>query len=480
MPPETAPSVIGTTPANSASNVPLNSTIVISFSESVSASASGVRPAVPDGRPAAIHAERLARQLVHADAGVAAAVRDDLHGDGRGHPDHRHRRERPARSRWRRTSRFSFTTANPPPPGAGNVIINELDADTPVGIDTAEFVELYDGGVGNTPLDGLVVVFYNGNGDVSYAAFDLDGYTTNANGYFTLGNPGVPGVDLVFDPGAAGLLQNGADAVALYAGNASDFPNGTTVTTANLQDAVVYDTDDADDPGLLRAAESPDQPQVNENGGGSGTTQSSQRCPNGIGRRPQHVDLRAGHADARGPPTPACAPPTPSNSAIVISQLYGGGGNAGATYQQRLRRAVQPRHGHRRHRRLVAAVRVGVGQRLGLQQAAAGRHDRSGSSTYLIALASGGATARRCRPRNINGQINMSGTTGKVALVEQLRRRWSATARPRNPHLMDFVGYGQRRLPRRDDDGAGAEQHRRRSSAWAAGAPIPIRTAATS
>ena len=56
---------------------------------------------------------------------------------------------------------FSFTTASPPPPVATNVIINEIDSDTP-GTDAAEFVELYDGGAGNTPLDGLVVVFYNG------------------------------------------------------------------------------------------------------------------------------------------------------------------------------------------------------------------------------------------------------------------------------------------------------------------------------
>ena len=92
------------------------------------------------------------------------------------------------------------------------------DADQ-VGTDAAEFVELYDGGVGNTPLDGLVVVFYNGANDLSYAAFDLDGYTTNAQGYFTLGNAAVPGVDLVF---ANDTLQNGADAVALYAGDATN------------------------------------------------------------------------------------------------------------------------------------------------------------------------------------------------------------------------------------------------------------------
>ena len=62
--------------------------------------------------------------------------------------------------------------------------------DTP-GTDAAEFVELFDGGAGNTALDGLAVVFYNGSNDLSYAAYDLDGYSTDANGYFLLGNAGV-------------------------------------------------------------------------------------------------------------------------------------------------------------------------------------------------------------------------------------------------------------------------------------------------
>ena len=101
-------------------------------------------------------------------------------------------------------------TAGPPPPVATNVLINELDSDTP-GTDAAEFIELYDGGAGGTALDGLVVVFYNGSNDLSYAAFDLDGFHTNASGYFTLGDTAVPGVDFVID---SNILQNGADAVA--------------------------------------------------------------------------------------------------------------------------------------------------------------------------------------------------------------------------------------------------------------------------
>ncbi|NAS30602.1 T9SS type A sorting domain-containing protein [Flavobacteriaceae bacterium R38] len=162
--------------------------------------------------------------------------------------------------------------------GDATVFINEIDADTP-GTDTMEFIELYDGGMGNTALDGLVVVLYNGSNNLSYNVFDLDGFTTNANGYFVLGNTDVPNVSLVF--GSNGL-QNGADAVALYTGDAASFPNGTAITTDNLIDAVVYDTNDSDDADLLVLLTA-GQPQINEGGQGNNAEHSIQRFPNGSG-----------------------------------------------------------------------------------------------------------------------------------------------------------------------------------------------------
>ncbi|NIP92867.1 MAG: hypothetical protein GWO24_05150, partial [Akkermansiaceae bacterium] len=129
----------------------------------------------------------------------------------------------------------------------GQIVINELDADT-LGADTLEFVELYDGGAGNTRLDGLVLVFFNGNGDASYRAIGLDGFSTDDDGFFLLGNAAVPGVSIIFPDNG---LQNGADGVGLYNGNEGDFPNGTPVTDVNLIDGVVYDTNDNDDAGLL-------------------------------------------------------------------------------------------------------------------------------------------------------------------------------------------------------------------------------------
>ncbi len=71
------------------------------------------------------------------------------------------------------------------------LLINELDSDTP-GSDNREFIELFDGGVGNSALDDYVVVLYNGNSDTSYAALNLDGYTTDAAGLFRAGKCSRP------------------------------------------------------------------------------------------------------------------------------------------------------------------------------------------------------------------------------------------------------------------------------------------------
>ncbi|MFC1852462.1 hypothetical protein ACFL27_19875, partial [candidate division CSSED10-310 bacterium] len=182
------------------------------------------------------------------------------------------------------------------------VIINEVDCDTP-GTDDHDFIELYDGGAGNTPLDGLVVVLYNGSNNLSYEAFDLDGYTTDANGYFLLGNALVtPTPDIIF---ADNLLQAGADAVALYSGDGADFPDDTPVTDVNLVDALVYDTNDADDPELLVLL-NPGQPQVNEDGNGDKDNHSMQRCPNGSGglRNTDTYDMQTPTPDAENCPAP--------------------------------------------------------------------------------------------------------------------------------------------------------------------------------
>ncbi len=157
----------------------------------------------------------------------------------------------------------SNLTLAPATMGGGVVVINEVDADQ-AGPDSQEFVELY--GTPNMSLNGYTIVFFNGNNSLAYSSFDLDGFSLDANGFFVLGNPLVPNVDMIFDPGASGFLQNGPDAVALYLADATAWPVDAPPTTSGLVDAVVYGTLDPDATGLLTVL-TPGQLQVNETAG---------------------------------------------------------------------------------------------------------------------------------------------------------------------------------------------------------------------
>lgn len=155
------------------------------------------------------------------------------------------------------------------------IVINEVDAETP-GSDVLEFVELF--GPPNESLDGLVLVDFNGSDlQRNNLAVDLDGHSLDANGLFVIGNSGVANVGLIIPDGS---LQNGADAVALYNGDDTDFPANTPVTATNIIDALVYDTNDADIAGLIDVL-TPGQAQIDENGGGDDEAHSNSRFPDG-------------------------------------------------------------------------------------------------------------------------------------------------------------------------------------------------------
>ncbi len=273
-PADAAPAVVATEPPNDATAVPVAATLSITFSEVVALDATAV---TLDCSVSGSHTPTLDGGPTTFTAGLTLAYDEQctvtVHGarvadqDADDPPD-----AMAADHVWQ------FSTESYP--AADWVLINEVDADTP-GSDTAEFIELYDDGRGNTLLNGLVLVLFNGSSDSSYRAFDLDGMRTDGRGYFVLELDSV--------------LQNGADAVALYTGSAGDFPNGTAVTSDSLLDAVVYGTGDAPDAGLL-ALLNAGQPQLDED-----DSVSSQRCPNGAGGQRNTAGFLP------NPPTPGSA-----------------------------------------------------------------------------------------------------------------------------------------------------------------------------
>ena len=162
------------------------------------------------------------------------------------------------------------------------LVINELDCDNP-STDIQEFVEIKSQ-MPNFSTDGYVLVFFNGStngGDSSYLTIDLTGFSTDSNGLLLVGSTGVsPYPQLLI---AQNLIQNGADAVAIYQASPDDFPEGTVANITNLVDVLLYDTSDADDLTLIDIFD--DDPnfaniqQINE--GSSGNTNSIQRNDDG-------------------------------------------------------------------------------------------------------------------------------------------------------------------------------------------------------
>ena len=197
------------------------------------------------------------------------------------------------------------------PTPAATFVINEIDVDQ-TGTDSAEFIEIYDGGVGNASLDGLSLVLFNGNGEAAYNTISLEGLTTNADGYFVVGSANVPNVDLaVFTTNG---LQNGADAVGIYTGTPP-----AIATTENLVDAVVYGTADADDGDLLTLLGQ--TMQFDEDANATSETDSVSRETDGTGAFVAQAATPGASNFIATPP-----PPPPPTEITLISEIQGNGG----------------------------------------------------------------------------------------------------------------------------------------------------------
>ena len=158
------------------------------------------------------------------------------------------------------------------------LFINEIDSDTD-SLDQLEFIEIKSESP-NFSLDGYIIVLFNGSStgsDSSYLAIDLNGFQTDLNGLFLIGNNNVSPSAQIIVPNNS--IQNGADAVAIYQAPLSDFPNSTLATTTNLVDALVYDTSDSDDENLMQLLGV--NIQINENENGNKDFESIQRSNNG-------------------------------------------------------------------------------------------------------------------------------------------------------------------------------------------------------
>src|SRR5215213_8083952 len=182
-------------------------------------------------------------------------------------------------------------------------------------------------------------------------------------------------------------------------------------------------------------------------------------------------------------------PPQPVDH-LVISQLYGGGGNSSATFTHDYIEIYNP---------------TGISFNLAgwsLQYASAtgtswtNKQPLGGTIApgeyFLVQLASGGANGAALPvAANITGDINMSATTGKVALVSNSISLSGSCPNGTDPDIVDFIGYGSSascfeggaRTPAPSNTSAlfrkqnGAQDTNQNGDDFQTGAPNPRRTA---
>lgn len=126
---------------------------------------------------------------------------------------------------------------------------------------------------------------------------------------------------------------------------------------------------------------------------------------------------------------------------LVISQIYGGGGNAGAVYANDYVELYNPTNTTFN----ITGWSLQYGSATGIswtnRQAIGG--SISPGNYYLVKLGAGTVGDGAPLPASqISGSINMSATTGKVALVNNSELLSGGCPLGSDPNIVDFVGYG--------------------------------------
>lgn len=122
---------------------------------------------------------------------------------------------------------------------------------------------------------------------------------------------------------------------------------------------------------------------------------------------------------------------------VVISQVYGGGGNASAAYQNDFVELFNPTQASQSLNNWSVQYASATGTTW--QVVKLSNFTLQPGQYYLVKLASGGAVGAALPAEDVAGSINMSGSNGKVALSNDTLALTSCLP---NAAIVDMVGFG--------------------------------------
>ncbi|MEN0129745.1 MAG: ExeM/NucH family extracellular endonuclease [Brevundimonas sp.] len=143
----------------------------------------------------------------------------------------------------------------------------------------------------------------------------------------------------------------------------------------------------------------------------------------------------AGAVVGAGAATAAVSP----SAAVIINEVYGGGGNSGASFSRDFVELYNPGSAAQSLAGWSVQYASATGSSWTNTTALSGSIPAGGF--VLVGGASGGANGAAITP-DVDGAINLSGTAGKVALVSSATQLTCSTGCATQASVVDLVGYG--------------------------------------
>ncbi len=296
-----------------------------------------------------------------------------------------------------------------------------------------DFIELFNRSDNAVSVDGWSVQHYSSSSPSPvWLATPLTG-TIQPHSYYLVqeaaGTTAGGGTVPLPTPDAVGDIPMGSTAGLVALSTSSVVPSAMCSLTSEVIDFVGYGGTSCSGRVAL--------------GAGLSNTTGASRVLGGCKYTPAATDFTVG-------------PPAPRNSAtavndcstvveqftphVMISQIYGGGGNSSAAYNNDFVELYNPTDAAVSLEGWSIQYASSTGNGWGSNAQPLGGsiapHDY-----FLIELASGGTASTLLPPPRIISDINMSGSNGKLALVSNFLPL-SGNCPIGNPALVDFIGYG--------------------------------------
>jgi len=292
-----------------------------------------------------------------------------------------------------------------------------------------DFIELFNRTDSPISLDGWSVQYVSSSGSFSGNLTPLAGTIQPHRYYLIQEAAGAAGTADLPPPDFTGSIAMGAGAGKVALVSSTGALSGTCPTGGDLVDFVGY--------GGANCSE------THSIGSLSNTTAAFRDAGGCLDTDNNSLDFFVATPAPRNSSTAengcGSAPPPPAPH-VVISQIYGGGGNSGAQYQNDFVELYNPTGNPVDISDWSIQYASATGNAWGTGSQPLGGTIEPGGY-FLVQLGSGGADGPPLPSPRIIGTINMSAASGKVALVTHVEGL-TGNCPIGDPTLVDFVGYG--------------------------------------